>query len=209
MSKIDLASLTIEKAHDAMKKGDFSAVDLAKAYLDVISKKNKEINAYLEVYDDVLEQAKHADERFKKGTATKLTGIPFAIKDNILIQGKMRVSASKILENYHATYDATVIKGSKKPERYLLAEQIWTSLPWEDRPKIQLWRHKKSMIHSRCRRIIRRIGCSCGNGWSTRGTRIRHRRLNTPAGIFLWTCRIQAYIRSSVAIWSNGNGLVS
>jgi aspartyl-tRNA(Asn)/glutamyl-tRNA(Gln) amidotransferase subunit A len=114
MSKIDLASLTIEKAHDAMEKGDFSAVDLAKAYLDVISKKNKEINAYLEVYDDVLEQAKAADERFKKGTATKLTGIPFAIKDNILIQGKIASAASKILENYHATYDATVIKRLKE-----------------------------------------------------------------------------------------------
>jgi aspartyl-tRNA(Asn)/glutamyl-tRNA(Gln) amidotransferase subunit A len=114
MSKIDLASLTIEKAHDAMEKGQFSALDLAKAYLDVISKKNKEINAYLEVYDDVLEQAKAADERFKKGTATKLTGIPFAIKDNILIQGKIASAASKILENYHATYDATVIKRLKE-----------------------------------------------------------------------------------------------
>src|SRR3954467_12136701 len=113
MSKIDLTSLTIEKAHEAMKKGDFSAVDLAKAYLEVISKKNKKINAYLEVYEDVLEQARHADEVFKKGTATKLTGIPFAIKDNILIQGRKASSASKILENYTATYDATVIKKLK------------------------------------------------------------------------------------------------
>jgi aspartyl-tRNA(Asn)/glutamyl-tRNA(Gln) amidotransferase subunit A len=114
MSKIDLASLTIEKAHAAMSKGDFSAIDLAKAYLDVISKKNKEINAYLEVYNDVLDQAKKADEKFKKGTATKLTGIPFAIKDNILIKGRHASAASKILENYTATYDATVIEKLKK-----------------------------------------------------------------------------------------------
>jgi aspartyl-tRNA(Asn)/glutamyl-tRNA(Gln) amidotransferase subunit A len=114
MSKIDLNSLTIEKAHTALSKGDFTAVELAQAYLDVISKKNKEINAYLEIYADVLDQAKKADEMFKKGTAKKLTGIPFAIKDNILIQGKIASSASKILENYHATYDATVIKKLKE-----------------------------------------------------------------------------------------------
>ena len=42
-----------------------------------------------------------------------LLGIPCGIKDNILIQGKIASSASKILENYHATYDATVIEKLK------------------------------------------------------------------------------------------------
>jgi aspartyl-tRNA(Asn)/glutamyl-tRNA(Gln) amidotransferase subunit A len=111
---IDLKSLTITAAHEAMKKGEFSAVDLAQAYLDEIKKKNGDLNAYLEVYSDVIEQAKEADKRFKAGTATTLTGIPFAIKDNILIKGRIASSASKILENYHATYDATVIEKLKK-----------------------------------------------------------------------------------------------
>lgn len=111
---IDLKSLTITNAHEAMKKGDFSAVDLAQAYLDEIKKKNVDLNAYLEVYSDVIEQAKEADKRFKAGMATTLTGIPFAIKDNILIKGRVASSASKILENYHATYDATVIEKLKK-----------------------------------------------------------------------------------------------
>lgn len=112
--KINLKEINIEKAHKAMKAGDFSAVDLAKACLEVISKKNKSINAYLEVYDDVLEQAKRADEMFEKGKASILTGIPFAIKDNILIKGKRASSASKILENYKAVYDATVIEKLKR-----------------------------------------------------------------------------------------------
>jgi len=73
---IDLKNLTIEKAHDALMKGDFSSVDLAKAYMEEIKKKNKDINAYLEVYDDVQEQAKVADAMIKKGEATMLTGIP-------------------------------------------------------------------------------------------------------------------------------------
>ncbi len=107
--KINLKELTINKAHDAMVRGDFTAVDLAKAYLEVIKEKNKDINAYLEVYDDVLEMAKKADVRIKEGKASLLTGIPCAIKDNILNRGKIASSSSKILENYHATYDATVI----------------------------------------------------------------------------------------------------
>ena len=111
---IDLKTLTIKKAHEDMKSGKYSAVDLAKAYLEEINKKNKEINAYLEVFSDVIEQAKQADEKFKNGTATLLTGIPFAIKDNILIKGRIASSASKILENYHASYDATVIDKLKK-----------------------------------------------------------------------------------------------
>ncbi len=111
---IDLNNLTIKKAHEAMKRGEYTAVDLAKAYLSEIKNKNGEINAYLEVFSDVIEQAKEADKRFKDGTATLLTGIPFAVKDNILIKARIASSASKILDDYHATYDATVIERLKK-----------------------------------------------------------------------------------------------
>lgn len=114
MARIDLARLDIKKASMAMEKGDFSAVDLARAYLDAIKKKDGEIHAYLEVFDDVLDQAKKADEIIKSGNGTMLTGIPFAVKDNILIKGKKASSASKILEGYQATYDAGVIEKLKK-----------------------------------------------------------------------------------------------
>jgi len=111
---IDLKNLTIKTAHEDMKNGKYSAVDLALAYLEISKTKNTEINAYREIFADVIEQAKVADEKFKSGTATLLTGIPFAIKDNILIKGRIAGSSSKMLENYHATYDATVIEKLKK-----------------------------------------------------------------------------------------------
>lgn len=107
--KIDLHSLDIKKAQEHLKKGDFSAVELVKAHLDVISAKNKDLNAYLEVFDDALEAAEKADLLIKSGKSGPLTGIPCAIKDNILIKGKIASAASKILENYRATYNATVI----------------------------------------------------------------------------------------------------
>ncbi len=113
--KIDLKNLTIQKAHDHMLKGDFSSTDLVKAYRDEIAKKNPDINAYLEVFDDALESAKKADENFAKGAEISvLTGIPFAIKDNILIKGHIASASSKMLVDYHATYDATVIAKLKK-----------------------------------------------------------------------------------------------
>ncbi len=106
---IDLKNLTIAKAQDALKKGEFTSVQLTQAYLDQIALKNKDINAYLEVYGDALKAAAHADELIKAGQAGPLTGIPLAIKDNILVKGKIASASSKILENYHATYNATVI----------------------------------------------------------------------------------------------------
>ncbi len=111
---IDLKNLNIRKAHEHLMKGDFSAVELAQAYLDVIKEKNPEMNAYLEVYDDVIEQAKVADTMIAGGKATLLTGIPIALKDNILVKGKIVSASSKMLENYRATYDATAVEKLKK-----------------------------------------------------------------------------------------------
>jgi aspartyl-tRNA(Asn)/glutamyl-tRNA(Gln) amidotransferase subunit A len=113
--KIDLKNLSIKKAHEAMMSGEYTAVDLANAYLENIKEKDGQIHAYLEVFADVLEQAKVADERIKnKENVTLLTGIPIAVKDNILIKGRIASSASKILESYKATYDATVIRKLKE-----------------------------------------------------------------------------------------------
>ncbi len=111
---IDLKNLTIAKARTSLDAKEFSAVDLASAYLAEIKKKNGELNAYLEVFDDVLEQAKVSDELIAKGESYPLLGIPLAIKDVILIKGRKVSAASKILENYIASYDATVITKLKK-----------------------------------------------------------------------------------------------
>jgi aspartyl-tRNA(Asn)/glutamyl-tRNA(Gln) amidotransferase subunit A len=117
---INLKNLTIKKAHEAMKKGEFTSKELTQAYLDVIKEKNPDINAYLEVYKDAITQAENADKKFKNGTATILSGIPFGIKDNILIEGRIASAGSKILENYKASYDAFVIRELKKEGAVLL-----------------------------------------------------------------------------------------
>ena len=107
--KIDLKNLTVKKASEMLAKREITAVELTKAHLDHIAKTDKDIHAYLEVFADALKSAEQADKKIAEGKATTFTGIPFGIKDNILIKGKVASSASKMLEKYHATYDATVI----------------------------------------------------------------------------------------------------
>mgnify|MGYP001599440519 CR=1 FL=1 len=117
---IDLKNLTIEKAHESFKNGEFTCKELVKEYLEIIEERNTELNAYLEIYDDVLNQADEAQKKFKDGTATILTGVPFAIKDNILFEGHKASAGSKILENYIAVYDSTVVKELKKQGAVLI-----------------------------------------------------------------------------------------
>ena len=112
----NLNELSITEASTKLAGGEITAVQLAEACLTEIKKRNKTLNAYLEVFDDVLEQAKKADAlRQAQGkSAHPLLGIPLAIKDNMLIEGRTASAASKILENYVATYDATAIKKLKE-----------------------------------------------------------------------------------------------
>lgn len=110
---IDLKGMTIERAQAGFRSGEFSALELTKAYVENIKTKNGELNAYLEVFADAEEQAKNADEMIARGEVKALTGIPIAIKDNILFEGHIASASSKILENYKAAYDSTVVADLK------------------------------------------------------------------------------------------------
>jgi len=111
-----LDKLTIKQANQGLKKKEFSSVELTEAVLDRIKKRNKEINAYLTISEELaLNQAKRVDRKIKnKEEINILEGIPLAVKDAILVDGIRCTAASKILENYIAPYDATVIKKLKK-----------------------------------------------------------------------------------------------
>ncbi len=111
-----LNELTIKQAADGLKKKEFSSVELTEAVLSVIKEKDKDINAYLEITEDLaLEQAKKADEIITNGEIkSPLMGVPIAIKDCILVEGIKCTAGSKILENYVAPYDATVVRKLKE-----------------------------------------------------------------------------------------------
>ncbi|KPJ71549.1 glutamyl-tRNA amidotransferase [Parcubacteria bacterium DG_74_3] len=109
---MNLTELTIRQTHEGLKKKQFSALEICRAYLDKIAKEDKKINAFLTVTrESALLQAKKIDEMILSGQEISLlAGIPLAIKDNILVKNVRCTAGSKILDNYIAPYDATVIK---------------------------------------------------------------------------------------------------
>ena len=120
---MDLKDLTITQIHKGLKSKEFSSVEITKNYLKEIKKQDKEINAYLSTTEDLaLSQAGEADKKIALGNFSKLTGVPCAIKDNILVEGQNCTAASKILENYVAPYDATVIKKLKEEGAVILGK---------------------------------------------------------------------------------------
>ena len=109
-----LNELSITEASKLLKSKEVSSLDVVEACLKEVDLRNSSLNAYLEIFDDVRDEAKRADKARAEGAGEELLGIPLAIKDNILINGKHASASSKILENYHATYDATVIERLRK-----------------------------------------------------------------------------------------------
>lgn len=106
---MDIKNLTIKQAHELLVSKKMSVLELVEEVLNVANE-IKDLNAYLEIFDDVRAQAEEAQKMIDGGTATMMTGIPVAMKDNILIKGRRVSASSKMLENYVATYDAAVTK---------------------------------------------------------------------------------------------------
>ncbi len=113
---MDLNELTIKQVHEGLIAKKFSSVDLTEACLKQIKKLNKKINAFVTVTEkEALEKAKEVDKKVATGQGIGiLEGVPVAIKDNILVRDVRCTAASKILENYIAPYDATVVRKLKK-----------------------------------------------------------------------------------------------
>ena len=105
--------MTIAEAARALRARECSVRELWDACFEAAHARNPELHAFLEIFDadDVAITA--TQKRIDANDSSLLCGIPLAIKDNILIEGKTASAASKMLENYRATYDATVIKKLK------------------------------------------------------------------------------------------------
>lgn len=113
---MELTKLTISQTHQGLKNKEFSAVELADAFLSKIKERDGEIRAYLNVMEEsARNQARKVDEKIAAGQEIGiLEGVPCAIKDNILIRDEKCTAGSKILENYVAPYDAGVVEKLKK-----------------------------------------------------------------------------------------------
>lgn len=113
---------TLKQLHEEMKNGALTIEALVETCKKTILEKEGDIHALLGMYSDamVASQVAKAKDMFANGKDTVLTGIPVVLKDNILVKGESATGASKILENYIAVYDSTVVKRLKEAGAILL-----------------------------------------------------------------------------------------
>ncbi len=108
----DFKNLTIKSLKEGLLNKEFSVSEVVAGFIGEINKKNREIGAYLDVFEkESIDDSKKLDslpeeEKLSRG----VFGVPLALKDNMLVEGFKTTAASKILKNYVASYDATVIK---------------------------------------------------------------------------------------------------
>jgi len=121
---MDFFNFTIRQIHNLLKNKEISAKEITKAYLEKIEKTDNNISAFLDLFQEsALKQAEAVDKDISSGREIGLLeGIPYAVKDNILVKDFKCSAASKILENYIASYDATVIEKLNKEKAVVLGK---------------------------------------------------------------------------------------
>ncbi len=104
----NLTELTLAQARDALRKKEFSAVELAEAHVAAIADA-RALNAFvLETPERARDMARASDARLAKGEAGPLEGLPLGIKDLFCTEGVRTTACSHILENFVPTYESTV-----------------------------------------------------------------------------------------------------
>lgn len=105
---------TLAELSQLLQKKSLSSEELTRTYIERSESFNKELNCYISLTPELaIQQAKAADRRIQSDTATALTGIPIAYKDIFCSKGIKTSCASKMLDNFIAPYDATVVERLK------------------------------------------------------------------------------------------------
>ena len=105
-----MQNLSLKELSEGLKQKKFSSEELTKFFLNRLDLHNSSINAFITIdKDKSLAMAKRADEIIKEGNQDYLTGIPIAQKDIFCAEGWKTTCGSKMLDNFIAPYDSTVI----------------------------------------------------------------------------------------------------
>lgn len=106
-----------------VQNGNISAEDFISRTLEQIQSVDDKLHAFLSVNENAVEQAKTIDKKIKSGGKVGACfGMPISIKDNMCIKDNVTTCASKMLENFIAPYDATVITKLKQQDAIFIGK---------------------------------------------------------------------------------------
>ena len=109
---MEITELTVHELQEKLAAKELTITEITKAYVDRINEKEKDVQAFITLQtDEAMKKAEEIEAKVNNGEVNSaFAGIPIGIKDNLCTKGVKTTCASKMLENFVAPYDATVVE---------------------------------------------------------------------------------------------------
>jgi len=108
---------------EEVKNGNLTVEEFISKTIERIQKVDSNLHAYLSINEQAIDQARQIDKKIKANeNVGSCMGMPISIKDNMCVRGTKTTCASKMLENFVAPYDATVVSKLKKEDAIIIGK---------------------------------------------------------------------------------------